>query len=156
MVKETKQSPIIGTGAWVVLALMLVGAGGFLYLQSTSGRQASLLELTPEAKEYVRSLGLTDVGIKANESYLKQLVVEIDGKITNKGTRALDVVEVYCVYYDAYGQVILRERVPIVSQRAGGLKPGEMKPFRLPFDSVPDSWNHQTPQIVIAGIRFAG
>lgn len=155
--KESKQQPLaISAGVWVVLALVLLGTAGFWYLQSASQRQPSMLELTPEAKEYVRSLKLADVGIKATESYLKQMVVEIDGKITNVGTRPLNVVEVYCVFHDAYGQVVLRERVPIVGSRLGGLKPQETKPFRLPFENIPESWNRATPQIVIAGIRFAG
>jgi hypothetical protein len=65
------------------------------------------------------------------------------------------VVEVFCVFYDAYGQVVLRQRLPIVTARAGGLKPGESKPFRLPFDDLPSSWNQQMPQLVIAAIQFS-
>jgi hypothetical protein len=37
----------------------------------------------------------------------------------------------------------------------GGLAPGETKPFRLPFDDIPESWNQMLPQIVIARIEFA-
>jgi hypothetical protein len=36
----------------------------------------------------------------------------------------------------------------------GGLKPGETKSFRLPFDAVPAGWNQQMPNLVIAGIDF--
>jgi hypothetical protein len=64
------------------------------------------------------------------------------------------VVEINCVFYDPYGQVVLRQRVPIVSQKVGGLAPGETKPFRLPFDNLPESWNNAMPQMVIAGIEF--
>lgn len=112
------------------------------------------LALSPEAKAYVRSLKLSGVEMKAHESYLKQMVVEIDGSIGNEGDRPLETVELNCVFYDSYGQLVLRERVPIVSSRMGGLKPGETKRFRLPFDSIPESWNRQMPQLVIAGIRF--
>ena len=158
MAGDAKKQPSAGVSpiVYVLLIVVVLGTAGFWYLQSVAGRKQQSLELTPEAREYVKSLRLSDVGLKANESYLKQLVVEIEGKITNVGERQLDAVELYCVFYDAYGQVILRERVPIVSQRAGGLKPQQTKPFRLPFDNVPDSWNHQSPQLVIAGIRFAG
>jgi hypothetical protein len=37
----------------------------------------------------------------------------------------------------------------------GGLKPGETKSFRLPFDDLPDSWNQAMPQLVIAGVKFS-
>ena len=54
--------------------------------------------LTPEAKAYVKNLQLSDVEIKANKSYLNQMVVEIDGKIGNAGDRPLDTVEIYCAF----------------------------------------------------------
>jgi hypothetical protein len=82
-------------------------------------------------------------------------VVEITGEVGNKGDRVLRTVEINCVFYDPYGQVVLRQRVPIVSAKMGGLAPGESKPFRLAFDEVPDSWNHAMPQLVIAGIDFS-
>lgn len=111
--------------------------------------------LTGDAKAYVKHLRLYDVGMQAKESYLKQSVVEITGKIGNEGNRVLRLVEINCVFYDAYGQVVLRERVPIVSQKMGSLAPGEIKSFRLPFDNIPESWNQDMPQLVIARIDFS-
>jgi hypothetical protein len=63
-------------------------------------------------------------------------------------------VELNCVFYDPYGQVVLRERVPIVRSRQGGLNPGETREFRLAFDTIPESWNQMLPQLVIAQITF--
>jgi hypothetical protein len=63
-------------------------------------------------------------------------------------------VELYCVFQDGYDQTTLRQRVPIVSPKMGGLKPGETKSFRLPFDNLPDSWNQKMPQLVIASVKF--
>jgi hypothetical protein len=131
-----------------------LGGAAFLYLERSKPASQDL-PLTPEAKAYVRNLKLSDVDMKATESYFKQVVVEISGKIENAGDRDLSVVEIYCVFYDAYGQLVLRKRLPIVSQRMGGLKPGETKSFRLPFDEIPESWNHAMPQLVIAGIKFS-
>jgi uncharacterized protein YneF (UPF0154 family) len=156
VVKATRrQHSGISAGIVTILVVIVLGAAGFWFL-STSANKTASLELTPEAREYVRNLKLSDVGMKATESYLKQMVVEIDGKITNIGPRPIDTVDLYCVFYDAYKQIVLRQRVPIVSERSGGLKPQQTKPFRLPFDSLSDNWNHQSPQLVIAGIRFAG
>ncbi len=139
---------------FTIAALIIIGAAFAWYVQYTSTHQPRNLELTPEAKQYVHNLKLSDVEMKANESYMKQMVVEINGKITNNGDRAVKLVDLHCVFYDAYGQLVLRELVPIVSTRMGPLKPGEIKPFRLPFDTVPESWNHQMPSLVIAGIHF--
>jgi hypothetical protein len=93
--------------------------------------------------------------MEAHESYLKQSVVEITGNIQNNGDRVLDVVEINCVFYDPYGQEVLRERVPIVSKKMGKLAPGETKPFRLAFDNVPEAWNQAMPSMVIARIDFS-
>lgn len=137
----------------VIGAIALLGSALFYYLQVSKAPDPNF-PLTPEAKTYTRNLQLSEVEMKASESYFKQVVVEIDGKIANTGDRNLTVVDIYCVFYDAYGQLVLRKRVPIVNQRMGGLKPGESKSFRMPFDELPESWNHNMPQLVIAGIKF--
>ena len=141
--------------AVVVSLVIVVGAGMLFYLDRASRRPpAPPPPLTGDAKGYVRNLQLMDVDMQKHESYLKQAVVEITGKIGNNGNRILHVVEINCVFYDPYGQVVLRERVPIVSQKIGGLAPGEIKNFRLAFDNIPESWNQALPQLVIAQIEF--
>lgn len=145
---------VSGSAVYIAAALILLGGGLFAYLQFSSHPQTDL-PLTPEAKEYVRNLSLSDVGMKATDSYLPQTVVEIEGKIGNGGSRSLDRIEIYCVFHDRYGQLVLRKRVPIVSERTGGLKPGETKSFRLPFDEIPESWNQAMPQLVIAAVKFS-
>jgi len=117
-----------------------------------SRRTTAETPLTPEAKAYVRSsLELSEVAMKATENYAGQTVTEIDGKIGNHGNRIVHYAAVSCVFYDRYGQVVKRERVPLIKT---DLKPGEIHAFRLPFDDVPDSWNNQMPQLVIAVVQF--
>jgi hypothetical protein len=141
--------------AIVIVLLLAAGLAGFLYLDRAAKRPPPPPPpLTAEARVYVRYLKLSDVEMKAHESYLKQSVVEITGNIENAGDRKLDLVEITCVFYDAYGQVVLRERVPIVSRKIGGAAAGESKSFRLPFDNIPESWNQMMPQLVIARIDF--
>lgn len=152
--QQVKRQPQIGVPVYIAGALAVLGTAALLYIQYVAKHAPTDAPLTPEAKAYVKSLTLSDVDIKANKSYLNQMIVEINGKIGNAGDRALDTVEIYCVFYDSYGQLVLRSRVPIVSPRMGGLKPGETKSFRLPFDEIPDSWNQQMPQLVIAGVKF--
>ena len=137
-------------GAFTVLGVALLG---YMKWQDLHPREA--IGLTPDSKAYARNLKLTDVEMKATESYMKQTVVEIDGKIANAGGHPLDVVEIYCIFHDPYGQLVLRKRVPIIGGRMGGLKPGESKSFRLPFDEIPESWNQAMPQLVIAGVKFS-
>ena len=153
--KPAKEQKGIPVGVLVVALVVILGGGFFLYLDRVSHQPApSPPPLTGEAKAYVHNLRLQDVDMQKHESYLKQAVVEITGKIGNNGDRNLHVIEINCVFYDPYGQVVLRERVPIVSEKIGGLAPGEIKNFRLAFDSIPDSWNQALPQLVIAQITF--
>jgi hypothetical protein len=139
----------------VVPVLLALGGGGFWWLDYQSRHQVSQRPtLTAEARGYLKNLALSEVSMQANESYLKQEVVEINGKISNNGDRVVKLVEINCVFHDAYGQVVLRERVAIAGRKAGDLRPGETKNFRLAFDSIPQSWNKQMPDLVIAQILF--
>ena len=115
-----------------------------------AGTQAS----PEEAKLYIRNLGLSAVEMKAAESFGGQQLVEITGQISNKGDRALKSVELICIFHDPYNQVIFRDTVAIVRADRGGLKPGESRPFRLPFDTIPKTWNQTLPQMVIGGVLF--
>ena len=140
----------------IVIGLVLVlGLGGFFYLDHTAKKPLPAPPpLTGAARAYAGKLKLTNVEMKAHESYLKQSVVEIVGNIQNAGDRIVKLVEINCVFYDAYGQVVLRERVPIVSPKIGAVAPEQIKSFRLPFDNIPESWNQAMPQLVMAGIEF--
>ena len=140
------------TGIYIFLALALVLAGGLIWFVNRPHVEAAAAPLSSDAKAYVRNLQLSDVTMKATESYVGQTVTEIEGKIANAGSRTVEHVEVTCVFYNSYGEVILRERVPIV---VTGLKPGETRAFRMPFDAIPSGWNNQMPQLVIARIEFA-
>ena len=134
---------------------LLVGGGAAFYIRKNSGEQTAQQQTVAlEAKSYVRNLRLSGVELKATESYMGVTIVEIVGNIQNAGDRPLNQVDVNCVFYDPYGQVVLREKVSIVRSKTGGLKPGELKSFRLPFDTIPPSWNQTLPQVVIANILF--
>ena len=135
---------------YILAAVLLLGGAVFWYVNHPTPA-ASAPPLTPDAKTYVRNLQLSDVTMKATESYVKQMVTEIEGRITNAGTRPVKQVDVFCIFYNAYGEIVLRRRVPIVMSL---VKPGESRSFRLPFDDLPESWNNQMPQLVIAGIEF--
>ena len=141
----------------VIVVAVLVAAGGvaFWYLDRAAKQPAAAPPpVTDEAKAYAGKLKLSDVDMSAREDYFHNKVVEITGKIQNTGDRALGLVEINCVFHDPYGQVVLRQRTPIVGNKAGGLAPGAEKPFRLPFDTIPESWNNIMPQLVIARIDF--
>ena len=159
-----KKQAAIPPVAIVIGAVLIAGLGGFLYLQRAASRPAAPPPpLTGPARDYVKYLQCVSADgqsvespqMQAHESYMKLSVVEITGNIRNAGNRVLEVVEINCVFTDPYGQVLLRERVPIVNKKMGKLAPGETKAFRLAFDNVPENWNQAMPQMVIARIDFS-
>jgi hypothetical protein len=152
--KQQKEFPT-GLAIAAAVVLLIGGAAAWYFSQPReSVNQAPVL--TPEARLYVREgkLKLSDTELKATDSAMAKALVEIVGNITNTGDRKVKLVELNCVFYDPYSQVVLRERVAIVRPKTGGLAPGETKPYRMPFDNLPASWNQAMPQLVIAQIQF--
>lgn len=132
------------------LALVL-----FLVLTTGCQKEAAAPEgPTAEAKAYLKDLKFSGVELKATEAYSGHQVVEVLGKIKNAGDRPIRSVEVFCIFHDAYGQLVLRERQTILKSRDGLFKPGDERSFRLAFDTLPESWNQALPQLVIAHIQF--
>jgi hypothetical protein len=148
--KKARITPVI-LSAIIVIALIT----GLFYLSRPAPKAPQEGPASPEVKAYVPNLTLSDVSMKATENFMKQQVVEVEGKITNNGPRPLESIEVYCLFYDANGREIHRERLPIFKAKNGPLKPKQSASFRLPFDNLPDSWNQTVPKLVIAQITFA-
>lgn len=151
------KKPAVSNAVLIAVVVAVVAAtGGFLYYQKISKAKPQVAVLTPEAKAYVHNLKILDSDMKAAESFAGVVgVVEITGKIKNEGDRPVGLVEIYCNFFDGYEQMVLRERVPIVSAKMGVVKPGETKPFRLAFDTIPPSWNQSMPKLTIAQLQFA-
>ena len=155
--RGTPRRGAVPIGVVIGLAVAAVGIAVVLFLNwRWSQPVPKPPALTQDARAYVRNgfLQLSEVDMNAKENFAQQTLVEITGKITNTGNRVVKLVEIYCVFKDPYGQVVLRERLPIVSARGGGLQPGEARSFRLPFDTIPQSWNQTLPDLVIARIDF--
>ena len=139
----------------VTVALVAALTAGIVYLNKPVPRIASAGP-SPEATSYLPHLALSDVDMKATENFMKQQVVEIVGKITNNGTRSILRIDVYCIFRGVDGQEIYRERVPVFKAGAQGpMQPSQTQSFRLPFDTLPDTWNQAMPNLVIAQIAFA-
>jgi hypothetical protein len=132
-----------------------MAAAGLLYLNRPVPQQGGDVQASPEAKAYASSLSLSDVELKATENFMRQQVVEIEGKITNNGSRSLKSVEVFCMFHAVNGREIYRERVPIVRPSSNPLEPKQSRTFRLPFDTLPDGWNQAMPGLAMARIVFA-
>jgi hypothetical protein len=153
---QRQAKPGVNVPVLVALAVAAAAVVAALVLTRGGPAQAPAPVLTPEARAYVRAgyLQLSEVDMSAKQSFAQQTLVEITGKIANTGNRPLKQIDLTCVFRDPSGRVVLRDRVAIVKESLGGLKPGETKGFRLPFDTIPESWNQTLPELVIAQINF--
>ena len=114
MVSNLPQKSNLVLPAVVIALLIPIMAGAWWYLEKDSGKPVQQPTLTSEAKAYTRNLKLSGVEMKGSQNFTGAPLIEITGQITNTGDRILDRVELNCVFYDVSGQVVLRERVPIV------------------------------------------
>lgn len=138
-----------------VLLGVLVACGlGSLVIFGPKPKPPAQPVLTADAKQYLSNLALSDVNMTAADSTLKVSLLEITGKITNKGARPIEQVQVTCLFHEPNLQVVKRERVTVIGSRTGALEPGATKAFRLNFDDVPETWNQTMPDLVIAQIIF--
>ncbi len=143
-------------GAVVFVLAAIAGlAGAYFVYQDWMDRAPLIPQLTEEAKAYLPHLELSDVDMTAEESFLEQTIVAIEGKLTNQGTRALRAVDIHCVFREPYGEEVGREFVRIVGRRGNDLPPGETRSFRLAFDDVALEWNQVLPDLYIAQVVFA-
>lgn len=151
-VSARKISPVL-LGVVVCALVLLITGIAYLSRPAPSGPIAGP---SAEAKAYLPNLQLANVTMKAAETLMKQQVVYIDGSLTNNGPRAIQRIDVFCIFSGVDGREIYRERVPVVQSGTGGmLGPGQTRSFDLPFDGLPDGWNQAMPRLVIAQIRFA-
>ena len=66
----------------------------------------------------------------------------------------MKVVEINCVFYDPYGQLVLRERVTVVGRRTGLPSYRQRERFPAGFRQHPGELEPATAGLVIAQIVF--
>jgi hypothetical protein len=137
-----------------IVVLLGAGVAFYLFWQSQQREEASPV-LTPEAEAYLPFLDLVDVQMGASDTFLGQTLVEINGKIKNRGDRTVTLVEINCVFRDINGIEIAREPRVVIGSKTGPLASQQEKSFRLAFDNLPADWNQVLPNLFVAQIVFS-
>lgn len=143
------------TVLYALLGLLLVGGliGYFLFLQKEA-QLSGIPVLTPEAEAYLRHIDLSGVKLQAEDTFLEQTIISVEGSIGNGGERPIEALRINCAFRDPYEQELGRFLMAVVSP-GDPLEAGETQSFRLAFDAVPQGWNQRLPQLYIAEIQFA-
>ncbi len=152
--------------AWVVAALnavALVGALVFLGRKKPVEAPSTLLP----ADAYAASLPLTQFAMSESENLTGGKQTYLDGHIGNTGDRTVTAVTVQVVFrndedlapqVDTLPLTLIRVKEPYIDTEpvsAAPLKPGDDREFRLTFETVPENWNQQMPEVRVirTGLR---
>lgn len=132
----------------VIVAIAIVAS------RTRSGSSSADAELTPEQKNYLANITFAEAKMSAATNFLGQRVIYLDAQISNRGTRAVEQVEISMDFTDLLGQVILRERAGVFPPASLPLKPGETRAFQLFIDRIPSEWSQAPPRIKPVSVRF--
>ncbi|HEV2646292.1 MAG TPA: DUF2393 family protein [Acidobacteriaceae bacterium] len=148
----------IPLAAWgAAAAVVLVVAVVFL-LMGRKGPEAAPRTLQP-ADAYAASLPLSGMEMSEAENLSGGKMTYLDGRLTNSGGRTVTGVTVQVVFANDMGMAPQVDTVPLTLIRtkqpyidvepvsADALKPGDSRDFRLTFETVPDGWNTQMPEV---------
>lgn len=140
-----------GPAIAALIAVLILSVALVVMEMRSGARRLQPGAATQEAKAYAANLKLSEIELKESEAWAGNKVVELAGMLTNAGERPVKRVELTCIFQNVAGQPIGRERLAIVRRP---LKPGETRPFRMPFEGIAEDWNRALPQLVIADIQF--
>ena len=143
------------TAPLVIAAVLAVAIAAFAYLQWKAGadRPSEQVVLTAAARDYLPNLDLAGVEMSAKDNALGHTLVEITGKISNRGDRQVRGIRLNCVFFDVYG-IELHRTLSTIVHASDGLAPTEERDFRLAFDDIPEGWNQVLPNLYVAEIVF--
>jgi len=157
-VPEPEESGGIPMAAWGVAALIvlvLVGALVFLGRQKPTAAPNTLLP----ADAYAASLPLSQFAMSESTNLTGGKQTYLDGHIGNTGDRTVTAVTVQVVFrndmafapqIDTVPLTLIRMKDPYIDTEpvsAAPLKPGDDREFRLTFETVPENWNQQMPEV---------
>lgn len=150
---EFNWRPVI-TG--VVLVVVVVGVIALLLRSSPKGKSAP--------HPYAANLRLSDLKMSAAENFVGATVTYLDGTVTNAGDKTVIHATAEVVFKDDVGQLAQREDVPLLVLKTSGpypdavdlrispLAPNQSKAFRLTFEHVSSTWNHQMPDLQVMDV----
>ncbi len=150
--KKNKRLVFAAIGGLALVAAVVTGIVMLGSRQSQPEESVLPQQTDGEALRYAPQTTFFDLRLSAEENFLGQQVVYLDGKLTNSGEKPVRQLKVRLFFRNLMNQVILREDHEIFGgQQVVG--PGQTKEFQIRFDKVPDSWNQVVPQIQIVSLR---
>jgi hypothetical protein len=158
----SRVDPAAGGGfpvaAWGAAALIVMVAVTVFFFAGRKGAVAVPSTLQP-ADAYAASLPLSQMAMSESENLSGGKLTYLDGHVTNTGSRTVTGVTVQVVFandeamapqVDTLPLTLIRMKQPYIDVEAVSaepLKPGDSREFRLTFETVPDGWNTEMPEV---------
>ncbi len=152
---------------WVVslvVAVLIVAIGAFVAFHHPAPPAnpggAGLAPPDP----YAASLPIAHLQMSQAGSVAGAQSTYIDGQITNNGQKTVTAITVQVAFHGFANPIAKKETLPLTLIRtrqpyvdtqpvsAAPIHPGETRDFRLIFDSLPQDWNQNYPEIRIIAV----
>ncbi len=143
---------------WGVAALIVVAVVGALMFAGRKKPVAVTNTLQPE-DAYAASLPLSQFAMSESANLSGGKLTYLDGHIGNTGARTVTAVTVQAVFrndeqmppqIDTVPLTLVRVKEPYIDTEpvsVAPIKPGDDREFRLTFETVPENWNLQMPEV---------
>ena len=163
---EPEERSSIPLAAWGVAALIVLVVVGALVIFGWKKPVPAPSTLLP-ADAYAASLPLTQFAMSESANLSGGKQTYLDGHIGNSGDRTVTAVTVQVVFrndedlapqIDTVPLTLIRMKEPYIDTEpvsAAPIKPGDDREFRLTFETVPENWNLQMPEVRVihTGLR---
>jgi hypothetical protein len=148
------------TAAWGVAALIVIVAAAAL-LYAGRKKPAPAPNTLQPVDAYAASLPLSQFAMSESENLSGGKMTYLDGHVQNTGSSTVTGITVQVVFgndealspqIETIPLMLIRTKDPYVdtqSVSANPLKPGDVREFRLTFESVAENWNQQMPEVRI-------
>ena len=137
----------------------IFGFGSRSAPEERAGFAAAAPNTLQPADAYASSLPLSQFAMSESENLSGGKMTYLDGHIANAGNRNVGAVTVQVVFandealppqIDTVPLMLIRMKEPYIDTQpvsTAPLKPADDREFRLTFESVPDNWNRQMPEV---------
>jgi hypothetical protein len=154
----------IPVSAWVAAAVVVLIVLVGLVLSGRHKGAPAANEARPLAA-YAASLPLSQLDMSEATSLVGGKSTFVDGHIKNTGSATVTGITVQVLFGNLEGSTpeidtmpltLIRTRQPYIdtqSVASSPLKPGVEREFRLIFESIPENWNMQMPEVRIVGVE---
>jgi len=147
---------------WIVSGVVILAilAAIIVFTRQPAPANPGGANLAPAAP-YAASLSIANLQMSQAGSMVGGQNTYLDGQITNRGNKTVTGITVQVGFWGFTKQLVgkptmplalIRTREPYVDTEpvsAAPIQPGQTRAFRLIFDSVPQDWNQNYPEIRI-------